>query len=151
MFTLRLFSPVLVLASLFLTSACGVDESDAPGADAVTSEEGALQAAAGSWTWQYSATVLGETYTLLKGGDPKGSCTAKSSAVIILRDQDNDGLGQRVYWRVQGGAWHICDNTGGDGSSKTCNVTNNRWIQYQFCMKNGSTIIACAPTDGFQT
>lgn len=146
----RLFFPTLVLGGLLLT-ACGV-EDEQPGEEQLDTSEGAVQAAAASgWTAQYSAIVGSETWRLLKNGDTRGICTARSSAVITLKDTSSDGLGQRVYWRVQGGAWHSCDNEGGDGSSKNCSVTDNKWIQYQFCMKDGNTIIACAPQDGFRT
>ena len=148
----RMFSPSLVLGALMFASACGVEAEEAVAEEELASSEAAVQAAAASgWSWQYSAIIGSETYRLLKNGEQRGSCTAKSSAVITLRDDDRDGLGQRVYWRVEGGSWHVCDNEGGDGSTKNCSVTNNRFIQYQFCMKNGNTVVACAPSDGFST
>lgn len=152
MFHLRSIFPVAAFAALSLLSACGVESGDPATEDQLGTTEGAVQAAASTgWTWQYSAVLGSETYRLLKSGDQRGSCTAKTSAVIILKDNAADGLGQRVYWRVQGGSWHVCDNEGGNGSTKNCAVTNNKFIQYQFCMKNGNTVVACAPEDGFQT
>lgn len=148
----RILSSAVVFAALSFLPACGVESADPTTEDQLGTTEGAVQAAASTgWSWQYSAIIGSETYRLLKSGNLRGSCTAKSSAVITLHDNSADGLGQRVYWRVQGGAWHICDNEGGSGSTKNCSVTNNRWIQYQFCMKDGNTVVACAPEDGFQT
>lgn len=104
-------------------------------------------AAATGWTWTYSAVVGSETYRLNKNGDTRGICTFNNN--ITLKDTAGDGLGQRVYWRVSGAStWHVCDHEGGKGTQRTCDVTNDKFIQYQFCMKNGNTIVACAPVDG---
>jgi len=142
----------VVLVTLLLASACGVEAEEAVLEEELATAEAAVTAAAASgWTWQYLAIVGSETYRLSKNGELRGICTAKSSGVITLKDADADGLGQRVYWRVEGGTWRVCDNEGGDGSSKNCDVPNDRWIQYQFCMKDGNRVIACAPQDGFRS
>jgi hypothetical protein len=108
--------------------------------------------AASGWTQSYFASVGSETYVLKKDDNERARSTAKSDATVKLSDKSADGLGQRLYWRVNGAStYNVCENRGGSGTSKTCSVTNNKFIQYKFCVMSTTANVACADEDGFQT
>jgi hypothetical protein len=153
-----------LLVAVLIPTGCAVTDEDSsvdegdvidegrsvpPNEDLLTQEsaEELPTTSATGWTWTYSAIVGSETYRLNKNGNTRGICTFHTN--ITLKDTSADGLGQRVYWRVSGAStWRVCDHEGGNGTQRTCDVTNDKFIQYQFCMKDGNTIVACAPVDG---
>lgn len=100
-------------------------------------------ASAASWNAVYQGYAGGENYLVYYGSSLRATSAASTSGSFTLRDNAADGYGSKLTWSG-GGKSGSCVNEKGKGESVTCSTgLKNTAVSYRFCVKDGSTMLAC--------